>query len=323
MTEQTLKKIILAHHYGFCMGVKRAIRIAEETGRHESGPVNVIHEIVHNDAVVKKLANEGVGYVSDVMEVPGGTVIVSAHGAPPSLFEKATELGLKVVDATCPLVIRIHKIIRKLIGNGYQIIHFGDIHHHETIGVVGQSPPGRVRVISGIGEIDSLKFDRPRYALTAQTTADVADFKKVSEKAQKAFPGIEIFNTICDATSRRQAAVLDIAPEVEMMLVVGSASSANSNRLRNISEAICGRAYLIDSTDSLENSWLEGIETVGITAGASTPDFLVEEVIQSLVAYSEGKAKVIRAEKTCRGDKKEDQKSSPQLISEDELDDDL
>jgi len=294
------------------MGVKRAIRIAEETGGSESGPVNVIHEIVHNDAVVKKLADEGVGYVSDVTDVPGGTVIVSAHGAPPSLFEKAKERGLNVVDATCPLVIRIHKIIRRLIANGYQIIHFGDIHHHETIGVVGQAPPGRVQVVSSIGALDSLKSDRSQYALTAQTTADVADFRKVSEKAQKAFPGIEIFNTICDATSQRQAAILDIAPEVEMMLVVGSASSANSNRLRNISEAICGRAHLINSAASLNESWLGGIRTIGITAGASTPDFLVEEVIQRLVSYSGGKAKVIRAEKTCRGRQRAGRgKSSP------------
>ncbi len=279
------------------MGVKRAIRIAEETGTTEPGPVNVIHEIVHNDAVVKELADKGVGYVSDVTDVPGGTVIVSAHGAPPSLFAEAEKRGLKVVDATCPLVIRIHKIVRKLIDSGYQIIHFGDIHHHETIGVLGQAPPGRVRVINNVEGLRMLPRNGRIHALTAQTTADVADFEKIGDEARKLFPGIEIFNTICHATSQRQAAILDIAPEVELMLVVGSASSANSNRLRNISEAICGKAHLINSVASLEESWLEGIKTVGITAGASTPDFLVEEVIERLVAYSGGTAQVIRAER--------------------------
>jgi 4-hydroxy-3-methylbut-2-enyl diphosphate reductase len=294
MVDMKLKKIVLANHYGFCMGVKRAIKIALETGENGPGPVNVIHEIVHNDAVVQDLADRGIGYVSKVTEAPGGTVIVSAHGAPPSMFQEAAHRGLNVVDATCPLVIRIHKIIRKLIDNGYQVVHFGDIHHHETIGVIGQAPPGRVQVISGIDALQKLKPAGHRYALTAQTTADVADFKKIGARAKKTFPGIEVFNTICNATSQRQAAILQIAPEVQMMLVVGSASSANSNRLRSISEAICGRAYLINTADSLDELWLDGVETVGITAGASTPDFLVEEVVSRLEVFSGGTARVIR-----------------------------
>lgn len=297
MADTKLKKIILANHYGFCMGVKRAIKIALETGENGPGPVNVIHEIVHNDAVVKDLADRGIGYVSNVTEAPGGTVIVSAHGAPPSMFREAAHRGLNVVDATCPLVIRIHKIIRKLIDNGYHVIHFGDIHHHETIGVVGQAPPGRVQVISGVDALHKLKPNGRMYALTAQTTADVADFKKIGAQAKKIFPGIEVFNTICNATSQRQAAILQIAPEVQLMLVVGSASSANSNRLRSISEAICGRAYLINSADALDESWLTGIETIGITAGASTPDFLVEEVVSRLEVFSGGAARVIRPSK--------------------------
>ncbi len=302
MNEKKLKKIILANHYGFCMGVKRAIKIALETGDAGPGPVNVIHEIVHNDAVVKNLADQGIGYVSDVTKAPGGTVIVSAHGAPPSMYTEAADRGLNVVDATCPLVIRIHKIIHKLIDDGYQIIHFGDIHHHETIGVVGQAPPGRVQVIGSIEALRKLKANGRRYALTAQTTADVADFKKIGAEAKKYFDGIEVCNTICNATSQRQAAILEIAPEVQLMLVVGSASSANSNRLRSISESVCGKAYLVNSVDTLDESWLDGVETVGITAGASTPDFLVEEIVARLEAYSGGTARVIRpGRKTGRG----------------------
>ena len=289
-----LKKIILARHYGFCMGVKRAIKIAEETGQTESGPVNVINEIVHNDAVVKRLADDGVGFVYNVTDAIEGTVIVSAHGAPPSLFQKAEKQGLRLVDATCPLVIRIHNTIHKLIDQGYQIIHFGDRDHDETIGVMGQGPPGRVLVVGTVDELKDLEIIGARHALTSQTTAGVADFERISKEAQKIIPGIEIFNTICNATSQRQAAIMDIAPEVDLILVVGSSSSANSNRLRNISEAVCEKAYLINSADDLEDKWLDGVETVGLSAGASTPEFLVEEVINRLVLLSGGNAETER-----------------------------
>lgn len=295
--DRSLKKIILARHFGFCMGVKRAIQIAEETGAAESGPVNVINEIVHNDSVVRKLSANGVGSVTAVAAAPAGTVIVSAHGAPPSVFSEAQRRGLKVIDATCPLVIRIHKIIHKLIDNGFQIIHFGDHHHDETIGVLGQAPDGRIVVVSSPQELRALAPNGRPYALTSQTTAGVAEFEEIAKEAQSLFPGIEVCNTICDATSQRQAAVLDLAPEVNVMIVVGSASSANSNRLRSICEAICGHAYLINSAAELQDSWFGGMATVGVTAGASTPDFLVEEVIQKLFEYSGQRAEIIRPEK--------------------------
>ncbi len=292
-----LKKIILARHYGFCMGVKRAIKIAEETGRQEKEAVNVIKEIVHNDSVVRRLAEQGVSSVSSVADAPCGTVIVSAHGAPPSLFVEARERGLKIVDATCPLVIRIHRIIHKLIKDDCHIIHYGDIDHDETKGVVGQAPPGRVTVVRDIEELRALSRNGRRFALTSQTTVGVSDFEKISIEATRLFPGIEIFNTICDATSRRQGAILKLAPKVELMLIVGSQSSANSKRLRNISEAICPRAILINTAADLDPRWLQGVETVGLSAGASTPDFLVEEVIARLVEFTNGVTRVIRPQK--------------------------
>lgn len=305
-----LEKIILARYYGFCMGVKRAIKIAEETGGSETEPVNVINEIVHNDAVVKRLADDGVGCVYRVADAPGGTVIVSAHGAPPALFEEARQRGLRVVDATCPLVIRIHKTIHRLIDQGYIIIHFGDRYHDETIGVVGHGPPGQIHVVGGVDDLRKLDIKGEKYALTSQTTAGVADFERISEEAQSLFPGIEIFNTICDATSRRQAAIMNMARDVELMLVVGSSSSANSKRLRKISEAICGRAYLINSAESLAEKWLDGCTTIGLTAGASTPDFLVEEVIDRLVFYSEGKAEVVRLKEGDNENRADDKETS-------------
>jgi (E)-4-hydroxy-3-methyl-but-2-enyl pyrophosphate reductase len=291
-----LEKIILARHYGFCMGVKRAIQIAEETGAKGDGPVNVFNEIVHNDAVVERMVGRGIGFVTNLEQAPGGTVIVSAHGAPPLLFDEARRRGLRVVDATCPLVIRIHKTIHGLIERGYEIIHFGDRDHDETIGVVGQAPSGRVHVVRAAADLQALPRNGRRYALTAQTTAGVKEFEEISRAATSVFPDIEVFNTICNATAQRQAAVLRIAPLVDLMLVVGSASSANSNRLRHISEAACGRAYLIDSADDLDLAWLADAATVGLTAGASTPDFLVEDVITRLVELSGGKAQVVRDE---------------------------
>ncbi|MCK5126918.1 MAG: 4-hydroxy-3-methylbut-2-enyl diphosphate reductase [candidate division Zixibacteria bacterium] len=299
--EIRLKKIMLARHYGFCMGVKRAIKIAEETGNTtDKGPVNVISEIVHNDSVVQKLAGEGVGTVAKVEGASVGTVIVSAHGQPPATFDTAKKRGLNIVDATCPLVINIHNIVKKLVNKDYHIIHFGDLHHDETRGVVGHIPEGRVDVIRTIDELRGLKPNGRKYALTSQTTAGVGDFEEISNEAKRLFPNLEVFNTICNATTQRQTAVMELAPDVEMVLVVGSKSSANSNRLKTISESVYGKAYLINFSTDFKDEWLDGIETVGITAGASTPDFLVEDVINRLVELSGGKAEVIRPEKKKR-----------------------
>ncbi|MDD4050545.1 MAG: 4-hydroxy-3-methylbut-2-enyl diphosphate reductase [candidate division Zixibacteria bacterium] len=289
-----LKTIRLARHYGFCMGVKRAIRTALRTGADSTGPVNVIHDIVHNDAVVKSLAERKVGSVASVAEAPGGTIIVPAHGAPPALFEEAERRGLKIVDATCPLVIKIQRIVRRLIDNGYEIIHFGDLHHDETRAVVGQAPDGKVVVIHDIDGLRALPQDRPKLALTSQTTADAVEFARISREAKRLFPNIKIYNTICNATGLRQKAVLELAPEVDLMLIVGSRSSANSKRLRDISQTVCKQAYLINSARDIDPAWLEGVTAVGVTAGASTPDILAEEVVTWLMAYSGGKAVVIR-----------------------------
>lgn len=295
--KKNIKKIIQASHYGFCMGVKRAIKIAEETGNSKSGPVNVLNEIVHNDIVVKKLSEDGVGSVSSVDKAMKGTVIISAHGQPHSTFVKAEKLGLKVVDATCPLVIRIHDIVQDLIKKDYDIIHFGDLKHDETKGVVGYAPEGRVRVIGDVNDLRNIELSRDKVALTSQTTARVEDFEQISSEVKKIIPHIEVFNTICNATTQRQAAVMELAGKVDVIFVVGSSSSANSKRLRSISEQICGRAYLINTAKSLKPEWLDGVTNVGLTAGASTPEYLVDEVIAYLRDLSDCQAEVIRTPK--------------------------
>jgi 4-hydroxy-3-methylbut-2-enyl diphosphate reductase len=279
-----LKEIVVARHYGFCMGVKRAIAIAEETMAEDQN-VTILNEIVHNDAVVEKFALAGVGQVRSINEIKGGTVIISAHGASPQIIAEAAKKGLKIVDATCPLVIRIHKIIKRLAEKGYHILHFGDAEHDETIGIVGHAPD-RVIVFSSARDIENIRPLTGRLALTSQTTAGLAEFIEVARKVKKRFPRVEVFNTICNATNQRQAAIMELAPRVDIMLVVGSKTSANSKRLAQISKAICPRSYLINSAADINPEWFEekqGVPaTVGLSAGASTPDFLIDGAILRL-----------------------------------------
>ena len=298
-----LKKIIIADHHGFCMGVKRAINIAEETAEQESGRVTILNEIVHNEAVVDKFNRQGVGQAFSVEDVDEGTLIISAHGIAPDVIQAAEAKGLKVIDATCPLVSHIYTIIKKVVDNGYYVIHYGDPGHDETHGIVGHAPD-HITVASSREELLGLPDWKDRkLGLTVQTTAHLEHFAEVEKLAKQKWPHIEIFNTICNATTKRQDAIMDLAPRVGMVLVVGSQSSANSRRLARISEAICGKGILIGSAADIKPEWFDedqNIEAVGISAGASTPDFLVEEVIQRLVEISGGKAEVILPEKKNR-----------------------
>jgi 4-hydroxy-3-methylbut-2-enyl diphosphate reductase len=296
-----IKKIVIARHYGFCMGVKRAIKIADETARESSGPVTILNEIVHNDAVVDDFRRKGVGQEFSVGDVISGTLIISAHGVAPGVKQAARDKGLTVVDATCPLVTNIYKIIGRAIPQGFYLIHFGDPDHDETQGVVGHAPD-RITVISSITELDDYPDWRDRkLGLTVQTTMRIEDFEVFRLAAEKKWPHLVTFDTICMATSERQSAIRDMAPEVDMILVVGSQTSANSKRLAHISQALCGRGELIGSVDDIRDDWFTGagdsIERVGVTAGASTPDFLVDAVIEQLREISGGRAEVVRQPK--------------------------
>lgn len=291
-----LKKIIIARHYGFCMGVKRAISTAEETARKCTGKVTILNEIVHNEAVVENFQKMGVNQAFSIEEVHEGTLIISAHGVAPDVKARAKAKGLEVVDATCPLVTRIYNIIIKIVQNGYHIIHYGDITHDETKGVVGHAPDN-ITVVGGKSELLELPDWKDRkLGLTVQTTAQVSELAEIENLAKQKWPHIEIFNTVCNATTQRQTAIMDLAPRVNMILVVGSATSANSKRLVKISEAICGRGILINSAQDINEKWFsndQGVEKVGVSAGASTPDFLIKEVIRRLVEISGGTAQVI------------------------------
>lgn len=298
-----IREIHIARHHGFCMGVKRAINIAEETAETTAGKVTILNEIVHNEAVVERFRSQGVGQAFSVEEVDEGTLIISAHGIAPAVIQRAEAKGLNVVDATCPLVTVIYDIIKKVVPQGYYVIHYGDRNHDETEGVVGYAPD-KITVVSSIEEIAGLPdwTDR-KLGLTVQTTSEMAKAEEFKKAAQEKWPHIEIFDTICNATNKRQSAILALAPHMDMMLVVGSKSSANSTRLAKISHELCGRAYLINSAADVDERWFAEnpeIEKVGLSAGASTPDFLVEAVVQKLMEISGGTAEVILPEKKQR-----------------------
>lgn len=298
-----LKKIHIAAHHGFCMGVKRAINIAEETAKTTDGKVTILNEIVHNEAVVDRFKQEGVGQAFSVDEVDEGTLIISAHGIAPEVIERARAKGLNVVDATCPLVTVIYEHITQIVPDGYHVIHYGDRGHDETAGVMGYAPE-RITVVESIEELADLpEWKDRKLGLTIQTTSEMAMAEDFKVAAKKKWPHIEIYDTICNATNKRQSAILDLAPQMDMMLVVGSKSSANSNRLAKISHELCGRGYLINSAADIKDEWFsetDGIENIGISAGASTPDFLVDAVVDRLVQISGGTAEVVRPEKKRR-----------------------
>ena len=276
-------KIIIARHFGFCMGVKRAIAIAEDNATVDD-KVTIFREIVHNDAIVERFKKMGIGQSDAVENIDRGTVIIPAHGASAAVFDAARARGLNVVNATCPLVIRIQKIVKKLAQDGYLIVHFGDRHHDETIGIVGHAP-NNVRVIGSLADLDTIDHRVGPIALTSQTTARQTDFEIIVGEVRKRYPQVEIFNTICDATSQRQEAIMELAGQTDLMLVVGSTSSANSNRLVRISRSLGVESYLINSADDIREEWFvnrDDDNVVGLSAGASTPDFLIEGVIARL-----------------------------------------
>ena len=261
--------------------------------------MTILKEIVHNEAIVEKFKREGVGQAKSLDEISEGTLIISAHGISPKITEAATEKGLKIVDATCPLVEKIYKIIKKVVAKGYYVIHYGDHNHDETHGILGYAPD-RITVAKNKEELLALpEWKDRKLGLTIQTTAHTDEIPEIERLAKEKWPHIEIFNTICMATTQRQSSIVEIAPKVDMILVVGSTTSANSKRLANIANIKCGKGILIGSADDIDENWFtndEHIENVGVSAGASTPDFLVEDVIRKLLAISEYKAEVIQPE---------------------------
>ena len=279
-------KVLLAEYAGFCMGVQRAIDLAHKTAEDAAAPVFVLHEIVHNKSVVRDLEAKGVKSVDNVDQVEGGTLIISAHGASPDVIEKAKAKGLTVVDTTCPLVSKIDRIVKRLAQNGYTILLLGDKDHAEVKGLKGVAPDNTI-VFRYEDEIDGLpKMDGP-VALVSQTTQNIKYFESIAEKIKERYPQAEVFNTICDATEKRQSSVIELGKQVDLMITVGSRNSANSKRLQEVASTVAPKSYLVDNAAELDPRWFEGVRTVGVTAGASTPDNLIQGVIDKITAIGE------------------------------------
>lgn len=278
-------KIILAKPRGFCAGVERAIICVEKALERYGPPVYVLNDIVHNKAVVDELREKGAVFVKDLADVPEGShLLFSAHGVGPDRWQDAKHLSLEVIDATCPLVEKVHYEARQFASKEYTIILIGEEGHDETVGTMGWAPK-HIKLVRTADEVDDLQVeDESKVAYITQTTLSVEECDVVIQALKKRFPEITgpPKADICYATSNRQAAVRAIAPEADLVLVVGDKESANSTRLAEIARDYGKPSYLISNSRMIRQEWLDGVEVVLVTSGASVPDSLVREVIAYL-----------------------------------------
>lgn len=278
-------EVTLAQPRGFCAGVDRAIDIVERALELHGSPIYVRHEIVHNRHVVEDLRAKGAIFIEDLAEVPpGATLVFSAHGVSKAVRAEAQQRGFQVFDATCPLVTKVHVEVAKLRATGHEIIMIGHKDHPEVEGTLGQSEDGMylVETVEDVARLQVRNADKVAYV--TQTTLSVDDAAEVAAALKTRFPHIAEpkKSDICYATQNRQDAVKVMAPDCDLVLVVGSQTSSNSNRLREVAERKGAAAYLIDNADAIDPAWLEGRQRVGITAGASAPELLVQQVVERL-----------------------------------------
>jgi 4-hydroxy-3-methylbut-2-enyl diphosphate reductase len=280
-----LIKIHLANPRGFCAGVDRAIEIVERALELFGAPIYVRHEVVHNRFVVDNLRAKGAVFVDDLSQVPdGATLIFSAHGVSRAVQEQAKQRGFRVFDATCPLVTKVHMEVVRHRQQGTECILIGHAGHPEVEGTMGQAGDG-IYLIETVEDVLKLTVTDPgNLAYITQTTLSLDDTARVIEALRKRFPAIRgpKKDDICYATQNRQNAVKELAKSVEVVLVVGSHNSSNSNRLREVAEGEGARAYMIDGPDDIQRRWLEGVRNIGLTAGASAPELLVQSVVERL-----------------------------------------
>ena len=287
-TESNGKVLLRVRPRGFCAGVVRAVDIVELALEAYGNPVYVHHEIVHNTYVVEQLRRRGAIFVETIEEVPYGSVLVfSAHGVPPPVREEAKARNLKVIDATCPLVTKVHFEALKFAREDKTIILIGHKDHQEIIGTSGEAPD-RTIVVDSVEAVDKLEVEHPdKLAFLTQTTLSLYDTQEIVARLRQKFPKIvgPKSDDICYATQNRQEAVEQVAQDCDLILVVGSQNSSNSNRLVEVAERRGVKAALIDSAADIDPKWLEGVKSVGLTAGASAPEVLVEQVSQRLAEH--------------------------------------
>lgn len=278
-------KLYLANPRGFCAGVVRAIETVEKAIELWGAPIFVKHEIVHNRHVVERLEKLGAIFIEDLVEVPEGErIIYSAHGVSPQVREQAKERSLIEIDATCGLVTRVHSAAKRFAAKGYHIILIGHKNHVEIIGTKGEAPD-QTTVVESVSDVTALDFSADQKLFyTTQTTLSLLDVAEITEALKEKFPQIETLpsSSICYATTNRQMALKEIVHKTDLILIVGDPTSSNSNRLREIGDKHGIPAYLINSKDEIDPKWLEGISAIGLSAGASTPEEVVQECIEYL-----------------------------------------
>lgn len=284
-------KIILANPRGFCAGVDRAITIVEQALAMFSPPIYVRHEVVHNKYVVDGLRERGAVFVEELDQVPDDSIVIfSAHGVSKAVRQAATDRGLKVFDATCPLVTKVHMEVTRASRRGHECVLIGHAGHPEVEGTMGQylNQDGGIYLVESVDDVATLQVkDENNLHYMSQTTLSVDDTADVIDALRARFPAIHgpRKDDICYATQNRQDAVREMADEVDVMLVVGARNSSNSNRLRELAEKMGTPAYLIDDATCMQSAWFEGVQTVGVTAGASAPDILVQNVVSQLRSW--------------------------------------
>jgi 4-hydroxy-3-methylbut-2-en-1-yl diphosphate reductase len=276
-----IRKVVIAKPRGYCAGVEMAVETVERTLQRHGAPVYVFHEIVHNQHVVQDFTRRGVRFVQSIDEVPrGAKLVLSAHGVSPAVWQKAKAKQAEIIiDATCPLVDKVHREVRKFAARGYWIILIGHERHDEIVGTSGEAPE-RIRIVADVADARAVDIPDPdKVIVLTQTTLSVDDTREVIDVLKERFPRMitPAKEDICYATQNRQDAVKQLAGEVELILVIGSRNSENSNQLCKVARAHGTTAYLIDDHHAIDPSWLAGVERVGITSGASAPERLVQE----------------------------------------------
>jgi 4-hydroxy-3-methylbut-2-en-1-yl diphosphate reductase len=278
-----IQKVLLASPRGYCAGVERAVETVEKALDLYGPPVYVRKQIVHNLHVVRELEARGAIFVEEETDVPeGGTVVLSAHGVAPSVFANATARQLNTIDATCPLVTKVHSQAKRYAAEGYTIVLIGHAGHEEVVGTMGEAP-GAIVLVESTADVDALEFEPgTRLAYITQTTLSVDETSEIISALRARFPTVHApkKEDICYATSNRQWAVKEMLGEIGLLLVIGSRNSSNSNRLVEVARAGGVDSHLIDDETEIDEHWLEGVEVVGVTSGASAPDKLVQRVCE-------------------------------------------
>ena len=295
------RKVLLAAPRGYCAGVDRAVIAVEKALEHYGAPVYVRKEIVHNKYVVGMLEERGAIFVDETDEVPEGSLLVfSAHGVSPAVVQSAADRNLQTIDATCPLVTKVHREAVRFARGDYEILLIGHVGHEEVEGTFGEAPE-HIQIVNSPEDVDTLEVNDPdKVVWLSQTTLSVDETMETVNRLREKFPNLQDppSDDICYATSNRQAAIKEIAPQTDLVIVVGSANSSNSVRLKEVAEEYgAKRAERVDFANQVDESWFEGVATVGVTSGASVPEVLVQQVLELLAEYGYGEVEeVVTAE---------------------------